>query len=177
MNVRVHDLRDIAADLSSLGRILPGETGHVLLIVADLARIASIIARNRAPHGDPHAQVARRAVSNYSRYAGPPTQAQVDQVRAALTAPHAADVLNDPAWPALAAQLRRMEGSGMNPATTLASAAAARELNSAESIASVLHHRLTTSAPASRSTAAVRPQQAPPGARRSRTEMRRPPSK
>lgn len=44
MHHRVHDLRLVAAELSMLGHLLPGEARNVLLIVAHLTRITAAIA-------------------------------------------------------------------------------------------------------------------------------------
>jgi hypothetical protein len=143
MGFTVHDLRTVAADLASLGRIVPGEAGQVLLIVADLARIAAALARSHSSvEGDPRGRAARRALRQYTRFTGAPTAAQVQQVRSALSEHHTADVLADPAWPALAAQMRRLESGGVDPSRALDAAFRSREVGSAQSLAQVLHYRL-----------------------------------
>ncbi|MHB1533911.1 MAG: MobF family relaxase [Acidimicrobiales bacterium] len=50
--------------------------------------------------------------------------------------------LASPAWPALAARLRRLENAGIDPAAALAGAAAQHPLDDAEDLAAVLHWRL-----------------------------------
>lgn len=55
---------------------------------------------------------------------------------------HAREVLADPAWPALRARLSEVEKAGDDPADVLATLAARRELNSADSVAEVLVWRL-----------------------------------
>lgn len=144
-SVRVHDLRSVATDLFLLGKIAPGEAGHVLLIAADLARIAASISRSaRSAQG----LAARRAAEHYARYAGPVQEAQVRHVRSALSEDLAANVLADPAWPALAAQMRQLETQGVDPSRALSVALQSREIISAQSVAQVLHHRLLNGAAA-----------------------------
>ncbi|WP_435256188.1 relaxase/mobilization nuclease domain-containing protein [Streptomyces althioticus] len=55
---------------------------------------------------------------------------------------HARDILADPAWPALRARLAEVEKTGDDPGDVLATVAARRELNSADSVAEVLVWRL-----------------------------------
>ena len=55
---------------------------------------------------------------------------------------HAREVLADPAWPALRAQLVEVENAGEDPADVLATVAARRELTSADSVAEVLVWRV-----------------------------------
>lgn len=50
--------------------------------------------------------------------------------------------LASPAWPALAARLRRLEAAGIDPAAALAGAAAQQPLDDADDVAAVLHWRL-----------------------------------
>ncbi|GAA4156421.1 relaxase/mobilization nuclease domain-containing protein [Actinomadura keratinilytica] len=64
-----------------------------------------------------------------------------DAVRAALGG-RAEEVLNDPAWPALAAVLRQAEQAGHPAATVLAEVAAERSLRDADSVAAVLTWRV-----------------------------------
>jgi hypothetical protein len=140
--LRVHDLRSVATDLSLLGRIAPGEAGQVLLIAGDLARIAAVLGRDRRSDGwSPHVR-ARRALAHYARHAGPVSGVQVAQLRSALSSDLAAKVLADPAWPALAAQMRRLESDGLDPGLALSTALQAREIRTATSVTQVLHHRL-----------------------------------
>jgi hypothetical protein len=63
----------------------------------------------------------------------------------ALNKALADDVLADPAWPALAAQLRRIEAGGVDAGRALSPALQSRELFTAKSVAQVLHHRLLAS--------------------------------
>jgi hypothetical protein len=142
----VHDLRSVASDLYLLGRIMPNEAGQVLLIVGNLARIAATIARNR-PQGesDPRRLASRRAVHHFARHAGPVREAQIIQLRSALSRDLAADVLADPAWPALAAQMRRLGAAGTEPSRAVSLALRSREIVTATSIARVLHYRLGSS--------------------------------
>lgn len=58
------------------------------------------------------------------------------------TPQHAAAILADPAWPALAARLHDIDEAGLDPAAVLAEQAARRELGTATSIAQVLHYRV-----------------------------------
>jgi hypothetical protein len=55
---------------------------------------------------------------------------------------HAREILGDAAWPALRARLAEVEKAGDDPADVLATVAARRELNSADSVAEVLVWRL-----------------------------------
>ncbi|MGY1548220.1 relaxase/mobilization nuclease domain-containing protein [Streptomyces sp. MN6] len=55
---------------------------------------------------------------------------------------HVRDILADPAWPALRARLAEIEEAGDDPGDVLATVAARRELNSADSVAEVLVWRL-----------------------------------
>ena len=54
----------------------------------------------------------------------------------------AAATVRSPAWPALAARLRRLEAAGIDPAAALAGAAAQQPLDDVEDLAAVLHWRL-----------------------------------
>lgn len=66
-----------------------------------------------------------------------------ENVLAALGGPDfATGTIASPAWPALAARLRRLEAAGIDPAAALASAAAQQPLDDAEDLAAVLHWRL-----------------------------------
>ena len=61
----------------------------------------------------------------------------------ALGSPDLADAtIRSPAWPALAARLRRLEHAGIDPAAALAEAATQETLNDADDLAAVLHWRL-----------------------------------
>jgi hypothetical protein len=137
---RIHGLRDVATSFGRLGDLLPGETGHALQIVGDLARIARSIAE-----GEPRperAAHARRGETQLRRYTGAPTRRDVEHLVAALGTGLASTVTADPAWPALAARLRLIGQDGLDPATVLRQVAGQRELGTAKSAASVLHHRL-----------------------------------
>jgi len=142
---RVHDLRLVAAELSLLGHVLPREADHVLVLTAHVARIADAVARMRgradATVLDVRMRSARRAVARYTRHAGPIEERQVHQARRVLGPDLAVQVARDPAWPALAAQMRRIEEAGDDPGAVLAQVARVRELASARSAAAVLHHR------------------------------------
>jgi hypothetical protein len=89
---------------------------------------------------------ARRAVVAYGKAVGPPTRLEAATVRQVLGPEVGGRVLADPAWPALAAQLRLLERQSLDPRRALADAAARRELGSARSVAATLHHRLTRAA-------------------------------
>ena len=71
---QVHVLRSVATNIAALGDILPGETGHALLIIAHLARLTAALPH----HGDerPH-QATRRACRALEQFAGPVTEPQV----------------------------------------------------------------------------------------------------
>jgi hypothetical protein len=71
----------------------------------------------------------------------PGTRPMVGVVQEAVPE-HAREVLADPAWPALRARLTEIEKTGDDPADVLATAAARRELDSADSVAEVLVWRL-----------------------------------
>ncbi len=151
---RAHPLRTVAAELSLLGHLLPGDAGRVLLLTAHLIRIADAIGRLRAPYGGsespalhhPQEVAARRAVAAYGKAVGPPTRLEAATVRQVLGPEVGGRVLAEPAWPALAAQLRLLERQGLDPRRALADAAARRELGSARSVAATLQHRLTRAA-------------------------------
>ncbi|WP_189061558.1 MobF family relaxase [Longimycelium tulufanense] len=81
-------------------------------------------------------------------------------VRAGLPQ-HAETILADPAWPALAARLHTVEAAGLDPAAVLPEQAAARELDTAESIAQVLHYRVGTVLPNTPQARATQPASAP----------------
>ena len=72
---------------------------------------------------------------------------QLRQVHDTLGPLLAQRVTDDPVWPVLAAQLRRLEEGGINSRQLLAEVAASRELGTATSPAAVLHHRLLHSVP------------------------------
>ncbi|MHB1536763.1 MAG: hypothetical protein ACYC1D_19575 [Acidimicrobiales bacterium] len=81
---------------------------------------------------------------------------------AAIGGPDLADAtLASPAWPALAARLRRLEAAGLDPAVALAAAAAQAPLDDADDVAAVLHWRLrhseASAADAATSFAALTP--------------------
>ena len=84
------------------------------------------------------------------------TQRLATDVRQAVP-DHAARILADPAWPALATTLAKAESAGQNPRHTLATAAQQRELDTADHPAEVLNWRIqhqTTERRAHRSRAA-----------------------
>lgn len=143
MDLHVHDLRSVASNLSTLGRIAPGEAGNAMIIAANLARIAHSL--TEAP-GTARHRAALRAARRFAGHAGPPHAYQVAQVRRLLPPEIADVVLKDPAWPALASQMRRLEGSGRNASIALSTALASREIHTATSVAQVLHYRLLQTA-------------------------------
>ena len=69
------------------------------------------------------------------------TQRLATDVRQAVP-DHAARILADPAWPALATALAKAESTGQNPRRALAEAAQQRELDSADHPAEVLNWRI-----------------------------------
>jgi len=93
-------------------------------------------------------------------YRGPGATADAAGWVAAALPDHAADVLADPAWPALAATLLEIRDGGADPAALLARRAAQRPLDDdpadpARSVAQVLHHRLAVDLPTTTSGAAA----------------------
>jgi hypothetical protein len=73
--------------------------------------------------------------------AAPGARALVGTVQEAVPE-HAREILADPAWPALRTRLAEVEKAGDDPGDVLATVAARRELNSADSVAEVLVWRL-----------------------------------
>lgn len=67
-------------------------------------------------------------------------------VRVALPG-HADDILTDDAWPALQAVLHEARDAGANPMALLAGSAGRGELDTAESVAKVLHYRIVRALP------------------------------
>jgi hypothetical protein len=145
-NHRVHPLRTVAAELSLLGHLLPGEARHALLLVANLIRIADVLRRvNQAGHHPPpEGPLAQRAIAALQAHAGQPAAGERDRVAAVLDASGAQDVFDDPAWPALASHLRDGYSSPETAAAALRVAIDQRELDSARSPAAVLLYRLDT---------------------------------
>jgi hypothetical protein len=167
---RVHDLRNVAAQLSLLGHILPGEAGYILLITAHLARITDAVIRMRTSAPAPavsgqssvgvpvpdaevpepaqlHAhRAAERAASGYATHGEIPDGRVARGVHAALGPALGQRVMADPAWPALAAELRRLEAAGLDSGWRLAQAAQSRELTTATSPAAVLQYRMLNAA-------------------------------
>ena len=117
-----------------------------------LAVLAAVLDRPEPPDGNAALQVqadeATRAVSLATLYPiwqdllarhGART---AEDALAAVGGPDLADVtLRSPAWPALAARLRRLQTAGIDLAAALA-AAAAQPLDDADDLAAVLHWRL-----------------------------------
>jgi hypothetical protein len=136
---QVHVLRSVATGIAELGHALPGETGDVLLIVGQLARVAAVL-HQQGPASQ--RQAAGQAHRHLLIVTGPPQPAQSQLLTTVLPPPLAEAVRRDPAWPALAARLRQIEASGADTTAALATAGGARELGSARSVAAVLHHRL-----------------------------------
>ncbi|HEY2096301.1 MAG TPA: MobF family relaxase [Pseudonocardia sp.] len=95
-------------------------------------------------------------------YRGPDAAAEAAQWVRQAVPEHAADVLADPAWPALAATLLEIGDIGTDPAALLAARAAQRPLDDdpgdpARSIAQVLHYRLALDLPTATSGATADP--------------------
>ncbi|MGV9815874.1 relaxase/mobilization nuclease domain-containing protein [Streptomyces cellulosae] len=95
-------------------------------------------AREYRPH--PKRTVARAGAGRRAAPA-PGVRPMVGTVQEAVPE-HARDILADPAWPALRARLAEVEKAGDDPGDVLATVAARRELNSADSVAEVLVWRL-----------------------------------
>lgn len=139
----VHDLRNVASNLYLLGNLTTGEMRDAVVLVAHLVRIAEVLARQ------PGARVGRvsagrsAAESLRSRFE-PLDGTTVEQIRRALPSQWADVVLRDSAAPALAAKLRGLRQSGQDPVALLQEAFESREMNTADSVASVLHHRLAS---------------------------------
>ncbi|WP_328418465.1 relaxase/mobilization nuclease domain-containing protein (plasmid) [Streptomyces violaceus] len=91
--------------------------------------------RPRAKRAAARTGTGRRAVT------APGARPMVDTVQEAVPE-HAREILADAAWPALRARLVEVEKAGDDPADVLATVAARRELNSADSVAEVLTWRL-----------------------------------
>lgn len=72
---------------------------------------------------------------------GPGTRPMVGAVQESVP-DHAREILADPAWPALRARLVEVEKAGDDPGDVLATVAARRDVNSADSITEVLVWRL-----------------------------------
>jgi len=143
--LEVHVLRDVAGTLQQLGPLLPEDVGMALRIVGNLTRIA----RTLSGDGDRH---AARGAGRLGAFAGTPTPRDVAHLVAALGPERAAAVAAEPAWPALAAQLRLLERQGLDAGAELRRAAGRRELGSADSVAAVLHYRLTVEGPSTAPT-------------------------
>lgn len=78
-----------------------------------------------------------------------------ESVLAAIGGPDlAAATIASPAWPALAARLRRLETAGIDPAAALAGAASQQPLDDVDDLAAVLHWRLRHSETAATDPAA-----------------------
>ncbi|MBW1603516.1 mobilization protein [Streptomyces sp. JJ66] len=86
-------------------------------------------------------RTAARAGTGRRAVTAPGTRPMVGTVQMAIP-DHAREVLADPAWPTLKARLVEVEKAGDDPGDVLATVAARRELNSADSVAEVLTWRL-----------------------------------
>ncbi|MFE4539654.1 relaxase/mobilization nuclease domain-containing protein [Streptomyces scopuliridis] len=86
-------------------------------------------------------RAAARAGTGRRAATAPGTRPMVGTVQEAVPE-HAREILADPAWPALRARLAEVEKAGDDPGDVLATVAARRELNSADSAAEVLVWRL-----------------------------------
>jgi hypothetical protein len=140
--------RDTAAVIGIL-------TGLVLLVEASRRQHA---AAGRAAHARAAGRAARRlrlaaARAKGAATAGVPVREQtrlpateerpaVTLVRDVLPQADADRVINEPAWPALARTLRRLEADGEDAAAALHRAYAGREIDTAEDAAAVLHARI-----------------------------------
>ena len=118
-----------------------------------LAVLADSLERSDPPEGTAalttQTEGATRAVSLGTLYPIWQDLLAYHGARHAETALHAtggADLatatIASPAWPALAARLRRLEAAGIDPAAALAGAAAQQPLDDAGDVAAVLHWRL-----------------------------------
>jgi len=87
----------------------------------------------------------------------PPQVRYAPLVVAALPEQISQAVLDDPAWPELAAALAQAHQAGTEPGQLLLAVAAERELGSAKSPAQVLNHRLTQRTPTPTPPAATGP--------------------
>jgi hypothetical protein len=146
----VHPLRTVAAELSLLGHLLPGEARHALLLVANLIRIADVVARISHSAGreiHPQGPVAQRAIVALQAHAGKPSAAESDAVATAIEGAGVQEVINDPAWPTLARHLRDDYDSPEAAVAALREAIDQRELESARSAAAVLLYRLDSDLP------------------------------
>jgi len=87
----------------------------------------------------------------------PPQVRYAPLVVAALPDQLSQAVLDDPAWPELAAALAQAHQAGTEPGQLLLAVAAERELSSAKSPAQVLNHRITQRTPSPRRPATSHP--------------------
>jgi hypothetical protein len=87
----------------------------------------------------------------------PPQVRYAPLVVAALPDQISQAVLDDPAWPALAAALAQAQQAGTEPGQLLLAVAGERELSSAKSPAQVLNHRITQRTPSPRRPATSHP--------------------
>ncbi|CCH29283.1 MobF family relaxase [Actinosynnema sp. NPDC047251] len=76
-------------------------------------------------------------------YHGTDPETQAEQWVEQALPDQAHTILSEDAWPALQAVLHEIHDSGHNPTELLAAVASSRELDTADSIAKVLHYRLT----------------------------------
>lgn len=77
MRARIHGLRTAAAGLALLGSVTPGERGSVLVITANLLRIADALVRLHSPNAD----VAAHRLRAWSRTEPPPHRPELDRAR------------------------------------------------------------------------------------------------
>lgn len=141
---QVQALRHVAASLSLLGHLADGELRSAVLLVSHLVRVAAAVRG-----GEAAAAKLVEAALEISKTTSQPQgrSGAVRAVRVALPDDVARIVLSDPAWPVLAVELATTTA----PTERLKTAYLSRDLQSAESPAAVLHHRLVN---ASTSTAA-----------------------
>ncbi|MFF4902613.1 relaxase/mobilization nuclease domain-containing protein [Streptomyces sp. NPDC001068] len=129
---RWHDAQEHRAQAEAAGRA--GRLLHEAVEVTTGANAARAY-RPRSKRGAVSKGSGRRA-------AAAPSARLMSGVVQEAVADHAREVLADPAWPALRAQLVEVEKAGEDPAEVLATVAARRELTSADSVAEVLVWRL-----------------------------------
>ncbi|UGQ14334.1 mobilization protein [Yinghuangia sp. ASG 101] len=150
------------------GRPQPGDALATLLTTLVLVAIAAVLwhqARRHRQQADAarvtltHLRTAYTAatqplLTELTRKPLPDTTIQNYAEIVRSTVPdHAERILNDDAWPALAAALARAETAGHRPAQILRTAAEQRELDTADRPAHVLTWRITTT-PSARTNAA-----------------------
>jgi len=105
----------------------------------------------------PASLMAPDVVAHHPGVSTPPQARYAPLVVAALPDQISQAVLDDPAWPALAAALAQAHQAGTEPGQLLLAVAGERELGSAKSPAQVLNHRITQRTPSPRRPATSHP--------------------